>query len=521
MIVRLVATLIALCVPTTVFAAWHVAESEHFVIYSDDDADDLMKYAEQLERFDAAVRLTAGLPDKPISPSNRVTVFLVDNLDELRKLAGMGANSDVAGFYAGRASGSYAFAPRRIFRGNRFDLDAQSILQHEYAHHLMLANYTGVFPAWVVEGWAEFFATVRLDRDGGATVGIPPLYRNYGLIMGKPLELSAMVAGSYGKLSGEQTEALYGRAWALTHHLMFEGMKEGPRAGQLNMYLKALSAGQTGAQAARSAFGDLRQLDREIDRKVRQRITSVLTFKPEVLQVEPIKVRALRPGEAAIMDVRMRSKRGVDQESAPRVLADARRVAANYPDDPFVLTTLAEAEYDAGYLPQSLAAADRAVALDPKAGEAMIYQSRARTAMLSQSGGDAAAWSDARKPLLAANTIENDDAEPLMLYYQSFGQAGERPTRNAVAALIQAQALAPQDVGLRMTTARQLLEDGDGKAARAMIAPVAFSPHSGQLAEIGRAIVERLDSDGPAAALALMDERKQAFDEEEEEEEPE
>ncbi len=515
MIVRLAIALTALLVPSAASAAWHVAESKHFVVYSDGDADDLKDYAEQLERFDAAVRLTVSLPDRPVSPSNRVTVFLVDDLRDLRKLANMGSDSGVAGFYEGRASGSYAFAPRRTAGRGKFDLDPRSVLQHEYAHHLMLANYTGVFPAWLVEGWAEFFATIRTERDGDVTVGAPPLYRAYGLVMmGKPLKLSDMVSGSYDKLRDNQVEALYGRGWALTHYLMFETVKGGPRASQLSAYLKALSSGGTGEQAAVSAFGDLRQLDRELDRDLGQRMTSSLRFKPSMLEVEPVSLRALRPGEAAIMDARMRSKRGVDETSAPRVLADARQVAAKFQDDPFVLTTLAEAEYDAGHLPESLAAADRAVALDPRAGEAMIYQSRARMAMLLQSGGDAAAWAEARKPLLAANAIENDDAEPLMLYYGSYVLAGERPTRNAVAALMMSQSLAPQDVGLRMTAARQLLEDGEGKAARAMIAPVAFSPHAGGLAEVGRAIVDRLDSEGAAAALALMDQKKEEIDKE-------
>ena len=514
MIVRLAIALTALLVPSAASAAWHLAESKHFVVYSDDEADDLKEYAEQLERFDAAVRLTVRLPDRPVSPSNRVTVFLVDDLRDLRKLANVDSNSGVAGFYEGRASGSYAFAPRRTDGRGKFDLDPRSVLQHEYAHHLMLANYTGVFPAWVVEGWAEFFATTRTERDGDVTVGAPPLYRAYGLVMGKPLKLSDMVSGSYDKLRDDQMDALYGRGWALTHYLMFESVKGGARAGQLDAYLKALSSGRTGQQAAVSAFGDLKQLDRELDQDLRQSRTSAFRFKPAMLEVEPVSVRALRPGEAAIMDVRMRSKRGVDGESAPKVLADARQVAAKFQDDPFVLTTLAEAEYDAGHLPESLAAADRAVALDPRAGEAMIYQSRARMAMLLQSGGDAAAWAEARKPLLAANAIENDDAEPLMLYYGSYVLAGERPTRNAVAALMMSQSLAPQDVGLRMTAARQLLEDGEGKAARAMIAPVAFSPHAGGLAEVGRAIVDRLDSEGAAAALALMDQKKEEIDKE-------
>ena len=513
MFVRFTAALLALSCSSAASADWNVAESKHFVVYSEDNAATLQRYASRLETFDAAVRLTTGLKDDPISPSNRVTVFLVDNLAAVRKLAGEKVNSGVAGFYEGRASGSYAFAPRRMTTEGKYDLDPQSVLQHEYAHHLMLANYTGVFPAWLVEGWAEFFATTKADWDGNVTVGAPPLYRAYGLLeTGKPLKLSDMVSGSYDELRGEQLEALYGRGWLLTHYLLFQSIKNEARAGQLSAYLKALSSGASGAEAATQAFGDLRQLDRDLDRELRRATTESLRFTPDMLHIDTVRVRALRPGESAIMDTRIRSKRGVNAESAPAVLAQARRVAARFPDDPFVLTTLAEAEFDGGNWRESLAAADRAVSLDPKAGEAMIYQARARQAGLLRDGGSAAQWAAARKPLLAANVLENDDPEPLMLYFQSFLMAGERPSPNAVAALMQAQALAPQDVGLRLTAARQLLVDGDAATARAIIAPVAFSPHSGALAEIGRLIVHRLDTAGAAAALALMNDSQEQVD---------
>lgn len=518
MFVRLAAAFAALLAPASLSAAWHVAESKHFVVYSDDNAEGLKKYAEELERYDAAVRLMAKLPDRPISPSNRVTVYLVDDLNDLRRLFNMGSNSSVAGFYQGRASGSFAFAPRETHGTREYDLAPTAVLQHEYAHHLMLSNFSGVMPAWLVEGWAEFFATARIGRDGSVILGEPPQYRAFGLFNGKPLKLVDMVSGSYDRLTDDQTDALYGRGWLLTHYLLFESNKAGARSGQLNAYLGALSSGKTGEQAALSAFGDLKALDKELDKQVRGRIPN-LRFGAGLLKVDPVTVRPLRLGEAAIMNVRMRSKRGVDKSSAAKVLAEARRVGARFTDDPFVLTTLAEAEFDVGNYAKALAAADRAVVLNAKASEAMIYQARSRLALLSKQGGKPGDWSEARKPLLAANALENDDAEPLMLFYLSYAMADEQPTRNAVDALLQAQALAPQDVGLRMTAAHQLLRDGEQKSARAMIAPVAFSPHNSKLTEIGRAVVERLDAGDAAAALALMDQENQATDAAEDEEE--
>ena len=83
-----------------------MAESDHFVVYADDAADDTRDYAQNLELFDAAVRASTGLEEESVSPANRVTVLLVDDLGDLRRLANAPANSGIAGFYQERADGS-------------------------------------------------------------------------------------------------------------------------------------------------------------------------------------------------------------------------------------------------------------------------------------------------------------------------------------------------------------------------------------------------------------------------------
>lgn len=164
MIRRLFIALLALLAPAAAWGqderGWHEASSKHFVVYADGLAENARKLADQLERFDAALRKIRGLPDPPLGPANRLTVIQLDDQGDIARLAG---RSDVAGFYSGRASGSYAFVPRRVGDGSRFAISPDAVLFHEYAHHFMLANYPGAFPAWFVEGFAEFHATAK-DR---------------------------------------------------------------------------------------------------------------------------------------------------------------------------------------------------------------------------------------------------------------------------------------------------------------------------------------------------------------------
>ena len=202
------------------------------------------------------------------------------------------------------------------------------------------------------------------------------------------------------------------------------------------------------------------------------------------------------------MDVRIRSKRGVDEAQAKALVPLVRKAAAPFPNDALAQVTLAEAEYDARNYAEAEAAADRAIAADPKSVEGLIYKGRARVAMASAAANtDAAVWKEARKWFLAANKIEPDDPEPLMLFYSSFLAAGAQPTVNATLGLAWALKLAPQDSSLRWMLAQQHLRDGKAAEARAALAPVAFDPHGGTQAEAAAGILAKLDTGGVKAAL--------------------
>lgn len=49
----------------TAFAKWYEASSDHFVIYADDSEDDVREFANNLERFHAALKNVSSSGDKP------------------------------------------------------------------------------------------------------------------------------------------------------------------------------------------------------------------------------------------------------------------------------------------------------------------------------------------------------------------------------------------------------------------------------------------------------------------------
>ncbi|NJC33004.1 tetratricopeptide (TPR) repeat protein [Sphingomonas jejuensis] len=477
-------------------AAWHQASSAHFIVYADDDAEDVRRYAERLERFDRAVRLMRNIPDDPVSPGNRVTVYMVRNMDTIRQLSG---SRSVAGFYIPRASGSVAFVPRRTESGPHV-LSADAVLLHEYTHHIMLTHFAHTaLPPWLVEGYAEFHATADLREDGSVQFGRPPLYRAWGLLTGNPLPVDRMLANEMRPRRDNEHDALYGRGWLLTHMLTF---KPG-RSGQLTDYIGRINAGET-PRAASAAFGDMDALQDELNDYLHQRRIMSLTLQPAQLPIDAVTVTPLSTGAAAVMDARIRSTRGVNRETAPDVLRMAQRAAAPYPDDPVAQRVLAEAEFDMGNLDAAAAAADRAIAADPRMAEALIYRGMAAMAIARRDGAtDAATWNAVRRWFLSANRIEPDHPMPLLLFFRSFTEQGITPTENAQMALLRAQELAPHDMGLKMQAAQVALRRDQLDQARALLRPVAYQPHGGDMAEFATRVLGVLDSEGPAAALAL------------------
>ena len=151
---------VASLAPAPAAAEWREASSDHFLIYANAEERWLTGFAGRLERLDSAMRLVRDIPAKPGARSNRLTIYVVPNMDAVQRLCGKCGN--VGGFYVPRAGGSIAYTPRRTDGGGNDPFSADLVLFHEYAHHLMLENFAAAYPRWFVEGFAEFNATAEI-----------------------------------------------------------------------------------------------------------------------------------------------------------------------------------------------------------------------------------------------------------------------------------------------------------------------------------------------------------------------
>ena len=484
--IRFVLAALLSAVAAPAHADWYEASSDHFVIYADDREADVREFATNLERYQSAMEFITGKQDTKPSPSARVTVFVVGGQSAMNRLSG---DRFVGGFYSASAGFPRAFV-QDIHNTNRSFLHVSTItLLHEYTHHFLITSSRVLTPRWVTEGAAEFFSSASFEKDGSMYLGRPNQHRSLDFAYARDLKIEALLdTDIYEEQKGNRYDQFYARSWLLYHYLMFgEG-----REGQLIDYRVAVANGKPSLEAAREVFGDLNQLDHDMDRYLKQRKMTTYHLTPEKIKTGKITLRRLPAGEAEMMDVRIVSQHGVSREEALKLLPKAQAIAAKYPNDPGVLTALAEAEVDAGNEPAAIVAADRAIALDPTRVNAYLQKGRALFRQAGEAEDQAAAYKKAMEPYSALNKIENDHPLPLIAYYRSFTEQGLEPNETARHALERASELAPFDLNLTMNTGLMLATEGKIALARKMLLPVAYNPHASEMAEKASGYLESL-----------------------------
>jgi tetratricopeptide (TPR) repeat protein len=177
------------------------------------------------------------------------------------------------------------------------------------------------------------------------------------------------------------------------------------------------------------------------------------------------------------------------------------------------LEVLAWAEFQAKRYEEAVAAADQALAIDPKAFEALIFRGRAQLE-IAKKDPKSADWAAIRSNFSRANRLDVHSPEPLMYYYQTYLEQGVAPPAQAVDGLLFAVDLVPQDDDLRLMAVRQLLRESNGDEARKLFAPIAYSPHFPKQKRRNLEIMEKIAGGDGNAALVMLEEDKKKRDKE-------
>lgn len=459
--------------PPAAAEEWLRADSDHLEIYSNAGHSAVEGFARKIETYDAFLRVLLGVPDAP--PGSRLHVYLLASEADMKTLWPAGG---FAGFYD--ASGD---EPMLVVRYNRVrqattqgltGSDADDTAFHEYTHYFQQAHFPASYPGWVIEGYAQYLQTIRIDPDAivvghGAQTLTNRLKATW-------LAWDEVLRGTTGALARDKWNAFYGQAWLLTHYLSSDPQ----RAAAFNRYLVAVAKGGDPVRSLTDALGtDLATLNDELMRYYRAPLR-VQRFAWTPPAGHPATIVPLQGGEAALRLLDARTRYFVAEADRPAFVEKVRSTASHYLQDRFAL--LAAARVDAKYGDADRAATTLAPLLADgrRDADALLIRGTARMRQATAAKDDAAAaplWREARTDLRAAVDERPDD--PQLLYRLASASRNETtwPTAGTIAMLARALELSPQSEATRLALGEALLKVGRRGDARLVLQSLLNAPH--------------------------------------------
>jgi hypothetical protein len=445
-------------------AEWRRAESPNFVLYGNLSEATLRARILLLEDFDKLLRRLTSADEPP--NLNKLHIYITDGPDSLRSIRPLPPGA--AGFYALSTSGIAAFVDgREEGRGN-------TILFHEYVHHFMRANSSNTWPTWYSEGFAEYFATVRIGSrridignfDAGRTGSLEALAW---------LPLERVLGRGIGGLTLEQTQQYYAQAWLLTHYLY----STPERQQLLRRLLSAQRRTADPAAALQLAGGPtLAELTAELRRYYRAGSIQYRQMeRASNATPPPVTVTSLPASTGDMILVEGALRIGIPEENQQPTLQRVRAAAARYPDDRLAMRVLAHLELLYGDPATADRLLDRLLAAAPNNGELLYLKGLRWWTAANSEHPPEDADAQARRWFERARTADENHFQTLYRLAESRRGTDDYASASTGALLERAHMLAPQIPEITMNTAIMLMNLRRYDDAIRMLRPLALSPH--------------------------------------------
>ncbi|MGB7373722.1 tetratricopeptide repeat protein [Pontixanthobacter sp.] len=462
-------------------ANWRVAETDHFIYYSEAPEEELLKTVKEMETFDTLVRaLTKN--DKPASPV-KVVMFEVATMDDVNKTFPY-PSQGVGGYYSSTTSGPFLVTFRNTLRRGRGSVRkteqrayawGPEVRQHEYLHHYMYQYFYTNYPSWYSEGFAEYYGTMAFPEEGVVEIGHAPFFRMDAIRGGSWVDAKDLLtAKSYADI--DDVSALYAQGWLLTHLA-----SQNPEIGnQLQNYLVKVAGGEDYLKAAEASFGDLNQLNKKLKSHRRNIKAMRLSLKP--IDFGEIPIRELTDMESELMRYKIRLYSGFEYSDLAYILRGFDDITASDPNNVMGLEIRSQLENLAGKHSDALRSSDELLAINPGNVEALTQKGIASAALLSPSSATSD-WDKAREPLNLAIESSSIAIAPRVAMFKTFLDQKITPSIKAQNALVEAFSLMPQNDEIRYLLAHDFEKRGLLDDAIAVIKPSAFGTFDGDEGE--------------------------------------
>ena len=472
--------------PAPASAEWRRAESDRFVVYSNSRESVLRDYVQKLETFDWILRHRLGLPQNQL-PARKLPVYLLESPREFTQVFPTRENGVVAAYVATEED---IFATAIRSRGDDMTL-------HEYAHHFMYQNAPAAYPAWLVEGFAEYMMTARIN-DREVEIGGFNANRIAWLIYSDWIPIGELLSKQPHEVrSGAHEDTYYPVAWLLTHWFM----SDTERSRQLQTYIAAVGNGVDPVEAMQTATGlapfQLRRILTDY-MKERLRIVRYISDFPRA----EMTVTTLPASADDLLLIGQRLNYGVRADRVESTVAEVRRLAARHPDDPFALLQLGHAELHFGDPVAGEAVLTRLLEREPANVEALQLMASRYIQMAHEANDSDALMRRARGYLSRAFAADDANYTTFILLGRTREGAADYPTENDLATWALAYTIAPQLSSARLGYASALMQVARFDEATILLRPLANAPHGGQTAAVAQRLLARAQAHRPPLTSA-------------------
>ena len=465
---------------TPASAAWRKAETANFILHTQEGEERAREQALLLEDYLQFLHLLTGV-DEPPAPT-KLRVYFVRDVDQLRVVRALRGN--VGGFYIASPSGIAAFSGE-----GSSAMGSNELLFHEIAHHFMLQYRPTAYPAWFVEGFAEYVQTARF-RPESIEYGQASMSRVQALSRLRWLPLEKLLFEPRPRDSRDAA-IFYAQSWLLAHYLM----RDDVRREKFRAYLNASAAGTPPREAFAAQFGDLSRFEREVESYARRGLTYTRLTRAAEAAKPAVTVATLPASADDLLLLEAALHVGQRGEFAAAALAKVRAKAAEHPGDAYAKRVLAMAEVLHGDGAAGEKLLDQLLAASPDDADLLYLMGmRHLVAGRADEAARAARFKDARTWFARAFKRDENHWQALSRYAETLSGTPEFNSDNTMNILLVARGLAPQVTELTMNTARLLLMRGRPEEARNLLRPLASSPHRPQLAAQAQALLAEAEA---------------------------
>jgi Flp pilus assembly protein TadD len=273
---------------------WVEVRSAHFVVSTNSGEKEGRRIADQFEQIRTLFHNAFG--NLRVDPGQPVLILAAKNENTMKMLLPedweVKGHVHPAGLYQQGEDKHYVLL--QLDSGGKNPFHA---LYHEYTHALLHLNFTGL-PLWLDEGIAEFYGNSKLDEKE-SRIGTIDETHLYILSQNKLLPIETLLNVEHSSPyynEANQASVFYAECWALVHYLMLD--PEAQKRQLLENFLAAWDKSGNQIEAARQAFGDLKEFGKVIEAYSRQTTFRVAVYKnKEQTGDKNFATRSLPPGE--------------------------------------------------------------------------------------------------------------------------------------------------------------------------------------------------------------------------------